>query len=50
MIKVTDYLSILRRQARFTVVAHPQTNGQAKAVNKVILQGLQKKLNDARGK
>jgi len=49
MVKVTDYLITLGCQARFTAVAHPQTNGRAKAANKVILHGLQKKLDDAKG-
>ena len=47
--KVTDYLSTLGCQARFTVVAHPQTNGQVEAANKVILYTLQKKLDEAKG-
>jgi len=31
-------------------VAHPQTNSQAEVANKSILYGLQKKLDDAKGK
>jgi len=46
--KLTDYLSNLGCQARFTTVAHPQTNGQAEAANKVILHGLQKKLDNVK--
>jgi len=38
--KVTDYLNTLGCQAWFTAVAHPQTNGQAEATNKVILHEL----------
>jgi len=38
--KIMDYLSILGCQVRFTVVAHPKANGQAKAANKAILHGL----------
>jgi len=34
----------------FSSVEHPQTNGQAKAANKVILQGLEKKLGAAKAK
>lgn len=34
----------------FSSVAHPQTNGQAKASNKVILKGLKRGLEDAKGK
>ena len=35
--KLTDYLSNLGCQARFTTVAYPQTNGQTEAANKSIL-------------
>jgi len=31
-------------------VEHPQTNGQAEAANKIILNELKKKLNPAKGK
>jgi len=48
--KLTDYLQDLGCQARFTAVAHPQTNGQAEAANKSILHGLQKKLDHAKGR
>jgi len=48
--RLTNYLNSLGYQAQFTVVAHPQTNGQAEAANKSILQGLQKKLDDTKGK
>ena len=48
--KITDYLRTLRCQVKFTAIAHPQTNGQTEAANKAILHGLQKKLNDAKGK
>ncbi|XP_020222083.1 uncharacterized protein LOC109804662 [Cajanus cajan] len=34
---------------RFTSVEHPQSNGQAKAANKVILNELKKRLGDAKG-
>jgi len=37
-------------QARFTIVADLQTNGQAEAANKSILHSLQKKLDDTEGK
>jgi len=47
---VTDYLSTLGSQAQFTAVAHPQTNRQAEATNKVILPDFQKKLDDTKGK
>ena len=47
---ITKYLSTMGCQARFTIVAYPQTNGEAETANKVILHGLQKKLNEAKGK
>ncbi|RDY02646.1 hypothetical protein CR513_13868, partial [Mucuna pruriens] len=34
----------------FTSVEHPQSNGQAEAANKVILQGLRKRLEEAKGR
>jgi hypothetical protein len=33
----------------FTSVEHPQTNGQAKAANRVILRGLKRRLGEAKG-
>ena len=35
---------------RYSTPAYPQENGQAEAVNKVILSGLKKRLDDAKGK
>ena len=35
---------------RYSTPAYPQGNGQAKAVNKVIVGGLKKRLDDAKGK
>ena len=35
---------------RYSTLAYPQGNGQAEAVNKVILSGLKKRLDDAKGK
>ena len=34
----------------YSTPAYPQENGQAKAVNKVIVNGLKKWLDDAKGK
>ncbi|RDY07196.1 Tf2-8, partial [Mucuna pruriens] len=34
----------------FTLVEHPQTNGQAEAANKVILRGLRRMLEEAKGR
>jgi len=36
-------------QTRFTSVARPQSNGQAEATDKVILQGIKKKVEAAKG-
>ena len=35
---------------RYSTLAYPQRNGQAETVNKVIVSGLKKRLNDAKGK
>ena len=35
---------------RYPTLAYPQGNGQAEAVNKVIVSGLKKRLDDAKGK
>ena len=35
---------------RYFTPAYPQGNGQAEAVNKVIVSGLKKRLDDAKGK
>ena len=35
---------------RYSTLAYPQGNGQAEAVNKVIVSGLKKRLDDAKGK
>ena len=35
---------------RYSTPAYPQGNGQAKAVNKVIVSGLKKRLDDAKGR
>ena len=35
---------------RYSTPAYPQGNGQAEAINKVIVNGIKKRLNDAKGK
>ena len=35
---------------RYSTPAYPQGNGQAEAINKIILSGLKKRLDDAKGK
>ena len=44
------YYSELGITNRYFTLAYPQGNGQAEAVNKVIVNGLKKKLDDAKGK
>ena len=45
-----NYCSELGITNRYSTLAYPQGNGQAEAVNKVILSGLKKRLDDAKGK
>ena len=44
------YCSNLGIKNIYSTLAYPQGNAQAKAVNKVIVNGLKKRLNDAKGK
>ena len=44
------YCSDLGIKNRYSTLAYLQENGQAEAVNKVIINGLKKKLDDAKGK
>ena len=44
------YGSDLGIKNKYSILAYPQGNGQAKAVNKVIVNGLKKRLDDAKGK
>ena len=44
------YCSDLSIRNRYSTQAYPQGNGQAEAVNKVILNRLKKRLDDAKGK
>ena len=45
-----NYCSELGITNRYSTPAYPQGNGQAEAMNKVILSGLKKRLDDAKGK
>ena len=47
---VRKYYGELRITNRYSTPTYPQENGQAKAVNKVIVSGLKKRLDDAKGK
>ena len=44
------YCSELGIKNRYSTPAYPQSNGQAEAVNKVIVSGLKKRLDDAKAK
>ncbi|RDX82777.1 Gypsy retrotransposon integrase-like protein 1, partial [Mucuna pruriens] len=46
----TEFCEGLKIKQLFTSVEHPQSNGQAEAANKVILRGLQKHLEEAKGR
>ena len=45
-----NYCGELGITNRYSTPVYPQGNGQAKAVNKVIVNGLKKRLDDAKGK
>ncbi|XP_045796465.1 uncharacterized protein LOC123890806 [Trifolium pratense] len=47
--RVADFCKEWGIKLSFTSVEHPQTNGQAESANKVILQGLKKRLEAAKG-
>ena len=44
------YCSDLSIKNRYSTPAYPQGNGQAEAINKAIVNGLKKRLDDAKGK
>nr|XP_025638546.1 uncharacterized protein LOC112733717 [Arachis hypogaea] len=48
-IKFKEFLSGLRISHRFSSVEHPQTNGQVESANKIIVKGLKKRLDEAKG-
>ncbi|XP_016196211.1 uncharacterized protein LOC107637293 [Arachis ipaensis] len=43
--KFGEFLAVLGIKQKFSFVEHPQTNGQVEAANKVILQGLKKRID-----
>jgi transposase InsO family protein len=49
-VKIADFCKQYGIKQIFSSVEHPQTNGQAEAANKVILTGLQKRLDNAKAK
>nr|XP_025673928.1 uncharacterized protein LOC112773098 [Arachis hypogaea] len=47
--KFTEFLTGLGIRQKFSSVEHPQTNGQVKSANKIILLGLKKRLDNKKG-
>ncbi|XP_016186082.1 uncharacterized protein K02A2.6-like [Arachis ipaensis] len=47
--KFREFLEGLHVSHRFSSVEHPQTNGQVEAANKIIVKGLKKWLDEAKG-
>ncbi|XP_016182641.1 uncharacterized protein LOC107624718 [Arachis ipaensis] len=47
--KFREFLEGLRVSHRFSSVEHPQTNGQVESANKIIIKGLKKRLDEAKG-
>ncbi|XP_072052109.1 uncharacterized protein [Arachis hypogaea] len=47
--KLAAFLTNFNIKHHFSSVEHPQTNGQVESANRIILQGLKKKLGDAKG-
>nr|XP_025617051.1 uncharacterized protein LOC112709377 [Arachis hypogaea] len=47
--KFTEFLTGLGIKQRFSSIEHPQTNGQVGSANKIILQGLKKRLDGKKG-
>ncbi|RDY02961.1 Tf2-11, partial [Mucuna pruriens] len=45
-----EFCEGLKIKQLFTSIEHPQANGQAEAANKVILRGLRKRLEEAKGR
>ncbi|XP_072054880.1 uncharacterized protein [Arachis hypogaea] len=47
--KLATFLTNFNIKHHFSSVEHPQTNGQVESANRIILQGLKKKLGEAKG-
>ncbi|XP_025684690.1 uncharacterized protein [Arachis hypogaea] len=47
--KLATFLKNFNIKHHFSSVEHPQTNGQVESANRIILQGLKKKLGEAKG-
>ena len=45
-----EFCSDLGIKNKYFTLVYPQSNGQAKAVNKIIVNGLKKRLDGAKGK
>lgn len=47
--KVINFCKQLGIETKFVFVIHPQANGQAESANKMIVNGIKKKLEEAKG-
>ncbi|RDX79203.1 Pol polyprotein, partial [Mucuna pruriens] len=47
---IAEFCEGLKIKKIFTSVEHPQLNGQAEAANRIILKGLRKRLEEAKGR
>lgn len=47
--KVINFCKQLGIETKFVSVIHPQANGQAESANKMIVNGIKKKLEEAKG-
>ncbi|KAL0458425.1 UNVERIFIED_CONTAM: hypothetical protein Slati_0469700 [Sesamum latifolium] len=47
--RIQDWCAGLHIKQRFTSVSHPQANGQVEVTNRILVQGIKKRLDRARG-
>jgi hypothetical protein len=47
---IQEWCNLMKIDQRFTSVYHPQANGQVEATNKIIVQGIKRRLEKAGGK
>ncbi|KAL0439424.1 UNVERIFIED_CONTAM: hypothetical protein Slati_2425400 [Sesamum latifolium] len=47
--KIQDWCAGLHIKQRFTSVSHPQANGQVEVTNRILVQGIKKRLDRTRG-
>lgn len=47
--KMREQSQKIKIDHKFSFISHPQTNGQVKLTNKILLNGLKKKMEGAKG-